>query len=264
MNELQLVSKTFESELVDEYSKLYFSIKNYQPSRDYRRECGSSSGYKSSRCKKIYLMRTNRKDVRCSCSDCNLETLYNELLFIEKICFNLRDSILPPYFMNIFFYSQVGQKAVQTEFMTKAKHSIASSIDCDLMDSKNIASIIYDYGCKTIMYNTSVEIFKDRGKIYTYVVDCPWLLTRLGTYSKSYTWYEWLYIKPTLIHIDYIGKFSDEERVEKENSFIKGKLIRTKEEALNYIKQTLHKDDNEDNNSDDDSDSSDDDIDNYD
>lgn len=146
MHKLPQITDEYESRLLDEYTDLYFELKReesdiphipYTCCKRFPRMRENNNRYGACMCKRQQRVRDNSRD---------------RLRHIQNICFNKRDSILPPYFLSKISSSPKGRNAISNACKREVCRKLSISIDCDLMDCKNISELIYEYASKDYMY----------------------------------------------------------------------------------------------------------------
>jgi len=145
------ITEDYESDLIDKYTELYFELKEIQREeyigidfiRNSRRN-RSRWDYRHSRIRK--LERLHKRTIRLQKEE--------QLECIRRRCFNKRDSIIPPYYIQLLTVSEPdGYKACQSSYDKHITRVISDAIDCDLMDCNNISKLIYSYTKDTLVYS---------------------------------------------------------------------------------------------------------------
>jgi len=191
MLKLPPISNDYEQNILDEYTEYYFILKEKQ-NTDY------------------YYYYHNHKMI---------DKLLYSLNYLSSICFNKRDRIIPPYFINKITKNKKCFSIIEKQYTKYIQSIIAKQIDCHLMDTKNIANIIYNYGCKELMYNYYKYGIGSNKRciIITHIIDNPILLDYYVPYDNKETRdyeeykkdeskkiYLWKYKKPEIYKIDEI------------------------------------------------------------
>jgi hypothetical protein len=215
MYKLPPITNDYESELLDTYTEYYFILKE-------RSDINNISYYYKNRNKYRYPYKCNcerRYPYRCTCISPD-ERYYNDiniqLKHISQVCFNKRESIIPFYYINRIINTKEYQRVLKKHYSFMVRSTIEDCIDCYLMDCKNIASIIFSYSNKHLLYN-----YYCNNKVYyiiTHEIDCLKLLNWYIPYSlinndnvknnskKIYTWEQ---IEPPIVQIEELIKIPD-------------------------------------------------------
>jgi hypothetical protein len=124
-----------EEELIDEYTELYFEIKNEERYENIY----------NCRCRRRYNRKREKYNCYCKESKAILEYKRRRLKHISNTCFNRLESIIPSYYIEEIIRSKKGRDSIIKSYDKYITKNIEDCIDCDLMDCKNIAPIIYSY-----------------------------------------------------------------------------------------------------------------------
>ena len=218
MFKLPPINNEYESNIIDEYTEYFFMLKEENEYRE-RSYLSYHSRY-SYRYNDLYNNRRNSYYSR-------IDELNYRLNYLREVCFNKRESIIPPYFIKKITQTKKYYSVMEKQYTNYIKSIIQEKIDCYLMDTKNMSNIIYEYGSKEIMYNYyKYGIgYNKRCIIVSHIINCPFLLNYYVPYDRNekrdyeeYSKeeerriYEWENRKPSIYKIEEII-FNSKEKV---------------------------------------------------
>lgn len=186
MHKLPPITYEYEPELLDEYTDIYFDLKQVDSDPFYNH-------YSFYNCCIRNRRRYPNQICDCKLREKRIDSQRKRMKHIQKICFNHLDSIIPPYFLTAISRSPKGRKEISKAYTKHIIRQIEESIDCDLMDCKNIARIICSYMNEEYMY--AIHKLFDRNVCILFTIKTTtkldyteggWSVLPFG--EKSYTW----------------------------------------------------------------------------